>query len=78
MNDIKKQKTERELMNEAQGIKVDVDFQVMVENNMQNVQQMAPVSYSMSPCSTSLPTNLRSASALKSDLSSTKNSQVVK
>lgn len=38
MLDIKKQKTERELMNEAQGIKVDVDFQVMVETNMLNVQ----------------------------------------
>jgi hypothetical protein len=34
MDDLKKQKTERELMNEAQGIKVDVDFQVMVENMM--------------------------------------------
>lgn len=31
MDDLRKQKTERELMNEAQGIKVDVDFQVMVE-----------------------------------------------
>ena len=48
MHDIKKQKTERELMNEAHGIKVDVDFQVMVESNMQNVQQMVPVSYSAS------------------------------
>lgn len=34
MDDLRKQKTERELMNEAQGIKVDVDFQVMVESQM--------------------------------------------
>lgn len=31
MDDLRKQKTEREQLNEAQGIKVDVDFQVMVE-----------------------------------------------
>ena len=37
MDDMKKQKTERELMNEAQGIKVDVDFQVMVEHRMRSV-----------------------------------------
>jgi hypothetical protein len=37
MDNLKKQKTERELMNEAIGIKVDVDFQVMVESNMRNV-----------------------------------------
>ena len=30
-------------MNEAQGIKVDVDFQVMIEANMQSVNQMVPV-----------------------------------
>lgn len=30
-------------MNEAQGIKVDVDFQVMIEANMQSVTQMVPV-----------------------------------
>ena len=43
MSDMKKQKTQRVQMNEAQGIKVDVDFQVMVENNMQNINQMQPV-----------------------------------
>jgi hypothetical protein len=37
MDDLRKQKTEREMMNEAQGIKVDVDFQVMVEQNMRVV-----------------------------------------
>ena len=37
MHDMKKQKTQREMMNEAQGIKVDVDFQCMVEANMNNV-----------------------------------------
>ena len=37
MHDLKKQKTQREMQNEAQGIKVDVDFQVMVESNMANV-----------------------------------------
>ena len=30
-------------MNEAQGIKVDVDFQVMVESQMRQVQPMKPV-----------------------------------
>ena len=44
MHDLKKQKTERELQNEAQGIRVDVDFQVMVEQNMMNVGIQAPVS----------------------------------
>jgi hypothetical protein len=31
MEDLRKLKSEREQLNEAQGIKVDVDFQVMVE-----------------------------------------------
>ena len=44
MDDMKKQKTERELMNEAQGIKVDVDFQVMVEHRMRSVPLRQPVS----------------------------------
>lgn len=43
MDDLRKQKTERELMNEAQGIKVDVDFQVMVESQMRQVPAMKPV-----------------------------------
>lgn len=43
MDDLRKQKTEREQMNEAQGIKVDVDFQVMVENHMRNAPPMQPV-----------------------------------
>lgn len=37
MDDLRKLKSEREQMNEANGIKVDVDFQVMVEQNMRNV-----------------------------------------
>ena len=44
MDELRKQKTEREIMNEAQGIKVDVDFQVMVEHQMRNVSQMSAVS----------------------------------
>jgi hypothetical protein len=44
MEDLRKLKTEREQFNEAQGIKVDVDFQVMVEQNMKNVLPMRPVS----------------------------------
>ena len=43
MNDMRKEKTEREKLNEANGIKVDVDFQVMVENNMNNLHKMVPV-----------------------------------
>jgi hypothetical protein len=39
MDDLRKLKTERELANEANGIKVDVDFQVMVE---ESVRQVAP------------------------------------
>jgi hypothetical protein len=30
-------------MNEAHGIKVDVDFQVLVEQSIRNVPQMKPV-----------------------------------
>lgn len=44
MDDLRKQKTEREMLNEAQGIKVDVDFQVMVEQHMRNIQSMQSVS----------------------------------
>ena len=44
MDDLRKQKTEREMLNEAQGIKVDVDFQVMVEQHMRNIQGMQSVS----------------------------------
>ncbi len=40
MEDLRKLKSEREQMNEAQGIKVDVDFQAMVEHNMRNVNPM--------------------------------------
>lgn len=47
MDNMRKQKNEREMMNEAHGIKVDVDFQVMVENNMQNVPLKAPVSHNL-------------------------------
>ena len=44
MEDLRKQKTEREQLNEAQGIKVDVDFQAMVENYMRNTPAMQSVS----------------------------------
>lgn len=43
MDDLRKLKSEREQMNEAQGIKVDVDFQVMVEQSMKSVMPMRPV-----------------------------------
>ena len=43
MNDIRKQKNEREQLNEANGIKVDVDFQVMVENSIKSVPQQMRV-----------------------------------
>jgi hypothetical protein len=39
MDDLRKLKTDRELQNEANGIKVDVDFQVMVE---ESIRQVAP------------------------------------
>jgi kinesin family protein 2/24 len=42
MDDLRKLKVEREQLNEAQGIKVDVDFQAMVENHMRNVTAMRP------------------------------------
>ena len=45
MDDLRKLKSEREQMNEAQGIKVDVDFQVMVEQSMKSVMPMRPVNY---------------------------------
>ena len=45
MDEVRKQKTEREIMNEAQGIKVDVDFQVMVEQSMRNISPMQSVSH---------------------------------
>lgn len=44
MEDLRKLKSEREQFNEAQGIKVDVDFQVMVEQNMRIVPPMRNVS----------------------------------
>ena len=37
MDDLKKQKTHRDELNQAIGMKVDVDFQVMVQHNWQNV-----------------------------------------
>lgn len=43
MDDLRKQKTEREIMNEAHGIKVDVDFQMMVEQSMKSVSPMQTV-----------------------------------
>lgn len=44
MDDIKKKRSQREANNEALGIKVDVDFQAMVEAQQENVQFMQPVS----------------------------------
>ena len=44
MDDIKKKRSQREANNEALGIKVDVDFQAMVEEQQENVQNMRPVS----------------------------------
>lgn len=47
MDDIKKKRSQREANNEALGIKVDVDFQAMVEEQQENVQYMQPVSHSL-------------------------------
>ena len=44
MDDIKKKRSQREATNQALGIKVDVDFQAMVEESRDNVQFMSPVS----------------------------------
>lgn len=44
IDNVRRQKTEREIMNEAQGIKVDVDFQVMVERHKEKILPMQPVS----------------------------------
>lgn len=44
MDDIKKKRTLREENNAALGIKVDVDFQAMVEQQQENVSLMQPVS----------------------------------
>ena len=46
MDDIKKKRSQREANNQALGIKVDVDFQAMVEEQIDNVQYMQPVSLS--------------------------------
>lgn len=45
MDDLRKLKNEREQLNEANGIKVDVDFQAMVLLNMKHVLPMRPVSF---------------------------------
>ena len=47
MSDLKRQKTEREAANEANGIRVDVDYQAMVEEHKLNVREMAPVKSSI-------------------------------
>ena len=44
MDDIKKKRTMREENNAALGIKVDVEFQAMVETEVDNVQEMQSVS----------------------------------
>lgn len=43
MNDLRKQKNEREAANEANGIRVDVDYQQMIEDHKLSVREMAPV-----------------------------------
>jgi len=68
MNDLRRQKTEREAQNEAQGIRVDVDFQAMVEEHKVNTTEMAPVSPKLT-LSTSPPTSSRSACASRNGLS---------
>ena len=45
MDDIKQKRTQREANNAAMGIKVDVDFQAMVETQQENVSEMQPVSH---------------------------------
>ena len=45
MDDIKKKRTMREESNAALGIKVDVDFQAMVEQQQENVSLMQSVSH---------------------------------
>ena len=44
MDDVKKKRTERENINRDMGIKVDVDFQVLVERERLNVPETQPVS----------------------------------
>ena len=44
MEEAKKKRNQRTADNEAAGIKVDVDFQVMVEQEKENIPFMQPVS----------------------------------
>ncbi len=80
MSDLRKQKTEREQLNEARGIKVDVDFQVMVESSMHNVNPMAPVIIEFEfilPYSTSLLTSPKCVFSSKRDQFSRMNQLMV-
>jgi hypothetical protein len=78
MNQLRKQKTEREAANEANGIRVDVEFQQMIEDHKLNVREMAPVilhlynSVSILP-----PIKSKLMSASKRDPSSPMNLQLV-
>ena len=45
MQEDKKKRAAREKRNDAEGIKVDVDFQIMVEDAKQGIPTAAPVSY---------------------------------
>ena len=45
MEDVKNKRQEREKNNAAQGIKVDVEFQAMVEAKKENIPSMQAVSY---------------------------------
>ena len=44
MEDVKRKRSERETNNQALGIKVDVDFQALTEQQRENVPFMQPVS----------------------------------
>lgn len=78
MDDIKKKRAVREENNAALGIKVDVDFQAMVEQQQENVSDMQAVSANrhLSPhtesfsCSTCQQNSLKSMSASRKDQSS--------
>lgn len=42
MDEVRNQKIEREINNELQGIKVDVEFQAMVEVEKEKIQTVKP------------------------------------
>ena len=49
MSEVRKQKTERELQNEAAGIRVDVDFQMMIQDSIDAVPLASHVGYHSAP-----------------------------